>query len=64
MKLLKREKRRTAPTNGGGASRIGEGLQFCLPFWNICVPGSQYATEAPPVGLEGNNTTARDYLEA
>jgi hypothetical protein len=64
MKLLKRENRRTAQTNGAGASRIGEGLQFCLTFWNICVSGSQYATEALPVGLEGNNTTARDYLEA
>lgn len=58
------ERLHTAQTNGSLTSRIGEGLQFCLPFWNIRVPGSQYATEVLLVGLEQENTAVRDYLEA
>src|SRR6266545_73608 len=34
-----------------------------LPLWNVHVPGSPYATETPLVGLESENTAARDYLE-
>jgi hypothetical protein len=58
------ERLHTAQTNGSLTSRIGEGLQFCLPFWNIRVPGSQYATEVLLVGLERENAAVRDYLEA
>ena len=58
------ERLHTAQTNGSLTSRIGEGLQFCLLFWNIRVPGSQYATEALLVGLERENTSAPDYFDA
>ncbi|MCI0336647.1 MAG: hypothetical protein L0226_03650, partial [Acidobacteria bacterium] len=58
------ERLHTAKSNGSLTSRIGEGLQFCLPFWNIRVPGNQYATEVLLVGLERENPGVRDYLEA
>jgi hypothetical protein len=58
------ERLHTAGTNGSLTSRIGEGLRFCLPFWNMRVPGSQYATEVLLVGLERENAAVRDYLEA
>ncbi|QQS46592.1 MAG: hypothetical protein IPM66_22280 [Acidobacteriota bacterium] len=51
-------------TDGSLTSRIGEGLQFCLPFWDIRVPGNQFATEVLMVGLEQEYTSVRDYLEA
>lgn len=51
-------------TNGSLTSRIGEGLQFCLPFWNIRVPGNQFATEVLMVGLEQEYPSVRDFLEA
>ena len=50
--------------NYGGSltERIGEGLQFCLPFWDIRVPGNQFATEVLLVGLEQDNLAVQNYL--
>lgn len=58
------ERLRTAQTNGSLTSRIGEGLQFCHPFWDIRVPGNQFATEVLLVGMERECPEVRDYLEA
>lgn len=58
------ERLHTAQTNGSLTSRIGEGLQFCLPFWDVRVPGNQFATEVLLVGLEQEYPAVRDYLEA
>jgi hypothetical protein len=58
------ERLHTTQTNGSLTSRIGEGLQFCLPFWNIRTPGNQFATEVLLVGLEQENPSVRDYLQA
>ena len=49
---------------GSLTDRIGEGLQFCLPFWDIRVPGNQFTTEVLLVGLEQDNTGVRNYLTA
>jgi hypothetical protein len=49
--------------NGGGLTdRIKEGLQFCLPFWDIRVPGNQFTTEVLMVGLKQNHPAVEDYL--
>jgi hypothetical protein len=58
------ERLHTAQTNGSLTSRIGEGLQFCHPFWDIRVPGNQFATEVLLVGMEQEYPAVRDYLEA
>jgi hypothetical protein len=58
------ERLHTAQTNGSLTSRISEGLQFCLPFWDVRVPGNQFATEVLLIGLEQEYPAVRDYLEA
>ena len=42
----------TRGQGGGLTDRIQEALQFCLPFWNIRIPGNQHPTEVLLVGLE------------
>ncbi|MCI0486720.1 MAG: hypothetical protein L0229_08980 [Blastocatellia bacterium] len=51
--------------NGGGGltDRVGEGLRFCLPFWDIRVPGNQFPTEVLLVGLEDEHAAVKKYLE-
>jgi hypothetical protein len=51
----------------GGASlsdRISEGLRFCLPFWDIRVPGNQFTTEVLLVGLEQSHSSVENYLNS
>jgi hypothetical protein len=50
--------------NYGGSltDRINEGLQFCLPFWDIRVPGNQFTTEVLLVGLEREHRAAQSFL--
>jgi hypothetical protein len=51
--------------NVGGSltDRVGEGLRFCLPFWDIRVPGNQFTTEVLLVGLEDEHAAVKKYLE-
>lgn len=58
------ERLHTRETDGSLTARIGEGLQFCLPFWDVRVPGNQFATEVLLVGLEQESPAVRDYLAA
>jgi hypothetical protein len=50
--------------NYGGslADRVNEGLQFCLPFWDIRVPGNQFTTEVLLVGLEREHRAVQNFL--
>jgi len=50
--------------NYGGSltDRINEGLQFCLPFWDIRVPGNQFTTEVLLVGLEREHRAVQNFL--
>jgi hypothetical protein len=74
QELLRRQDRRSLAemmdgfrANGRGGSltdRIGEGLRFCLPFWDIRVPGNQFTTEVLLVGLEQEHAGVQDYLTA
>lgn len=52
------------PNNHGGGltGRIGEGLRFCLPFWDIRVPGNQFTTEVLLVGLEQDHLGVQQFL--
>jgi hypothetical protein len=57
---------RFSPNNNGGGltDRIGEGLRFCLPFWDIRVPGNQFTTEVLLVGLEQDHLGVQQFLTA
>jgi hypothetical protein len=50
--------------NYGGSltNRIAEGLQFCLPFWDMRLPGGQCPTEVLLVGLGQENLAVQNYL--
>lgn len=48
--------------NGGVPDRIAEGLRFCLPFWDIRVPGNQFTTEVLLIGLDHEHQGVKDYL--
>ena len=51
--------------NGCGLTdRIREGLQFCLPFWDIRVPGNKFTTEVLMVGLKQNHPAVEHYLNS
>ena len=54
----------TDHANGSLTDRIGEGLQFCLPFWDIRVPGNQFTTEVLMVGLARHHPAVENYLDA
>jgi tubulin-like protein len=49
---------------GSLTDRIGEGLRFCLPFWDIRVPGNQFTTEVLLVGLARHHPAVETYLDA
>jgi hypothetical protein len=50
--------------NYGGSltNRIAEALQFCLPFWDMRMPGGQCPIEVLLVGLEQDNLAVQNYL--
>jgi hypothetical protein len=48
--------------HGGLTDRIGEGLRFCLPFWDIRVPGNQFTTEVLLVGLKHEHPGCSSFL--
>ena len=52
--------------NHGGSltDRIDEGLRFCLPFWDIRVPGNQFTTEVLLVGLQEDHQGVQQFLTA
>jgi hypothetical protein len=47
---------------GSLTDRIAEALQFCLPFWDMRMPGGQFPTEVLLVGLEQDNLAVQNYL--
>lgn len=47
---------------GSLTNRISEALQFCLPFWDMRMPGGQCPTEVLLVGLEQDNLAVQNYL--
>lgn len=47
---------------GSLTNRIAEALQFCLPFWDMRLPGGQCPTEVLLVGLEQDNLAVQNYL--
>jgi len=49
---------------GSLTNRLGEGLRFCLPFWDIRVPGNQFTTEVLLVGLAQHHPAVESYLDA
>lgn len=50
--------------NGGLPDRIAEGLRFCLPFWDVRVPGNQFTTEVLLIGLDQDHKGVKDYLDS
>jgi len=47
---------------GNLPNRIAEALQFCLPFWDMRMPGGQCPTEVLLVGLKQDNLAVQNYL--
>jgi hypothetical protein len=43
---------------------VAEGLRFCLPFWDIRVPGNQFTTEVLLIGLDDDHKGVKNYLES
>jgi hypothetical protein len=54
----------TDHTGGSLTDRMGERLRFCLPFWDIRVPGNQFTTEVLLVGLAQPSPAVEHYLDA
>jgi hypothetical protein len=52
----------TQGQGGGLAARIEEGLRYCLPFWDIRVPGGQLPTEVLLVGLDQERGAVSKFL--
>jgi len=53
-------------THGSGGSlteRIEEGLRFCLPFWDIRVPGTQHPTQVLLLGIDEDHPALHHFLE-
>lgn len=47
---------------GSLTDKIAEALQFCLPFWDMRMPGGQCPTEVLLVGLEQDNPAVQNCL--
>lgn len=54
----------TEGQGGGLTDRIREGLQFCLPFWDIRIPGNQHPTEVLLVGMERDHAAVQHFLDS
>jgi hypothetical protein len=54
----------TDHAGGSLTDRLGEGLRFCLPFWDIRVPGNQFTTEVLLVGLAQHHPAVENYLDS